>query len=130
MLCLLEMKAAEPDIMFSTETDRGPRRHGGEEGSSCNVFLLHLFHLSLHQAVAVVVPTNLFLNLLGAPYGDGSGTTGIPFFGHTFPIGPVSGSSNFGHSVQIAVCVLYVGSSLLVCHKSDHDDDTLWKNQP
>ncbi len=70
------------------------------------------------------------VNLLGARYGDSSGTTGIPFFGHIFPIGPVSGSSNFGHFVQIAVCVLYVGSSLLVCHKSDHDDDVLWKNQP
>ncbi len=84
----------------------GPRGHGGEEGSRCTVLLPYLFHLSLYQFVAVVVPTNLLVYLLGAGYGDGSGTTGIPFFGHTFPIGPVRGSSNFGHSVQIAVCVL------------------------
>jgi hypothetical protein len=58
MLCLLEMKAAEPGILFSTETDMATR--SGEEGSICKVLLLYLFHLSLHQLVAVVVPTNLF----------------------------------------------------------------------
>ncbi len=41
-----------------------------------------------------------FVYLLGARYGDCSGTTGIQFFGHTFLIGPVSGRSN--HWCQMA----------------------------
>ncbi len=50
MLCLLEMKAAKPGILFSTETDMAPRVEEWEEGSRCNVLLLYLFYQSLQQS--------------------------------------------------------------------------------